>query len=87
MLFRSMTENGGNMTGIGIELCVNEGNDFEKTMENAAALCAELMKAYDLRIEDIKQHHDFSGKDCPHRILSADRTEEFVKMVQEATKP
>ena len=82
-----MTENGGNMTGIGIELCVNEGNDFEKTMENAAALCAELMKAYDLRIEDIKQHHDFSGKDCPHRILSADRTEEFVKMVQEATKP
>ena len=56
-------------------------------MENAAALCAELMKAYDLRIEDIKQHHDFSGKDCPHRILSADRTEEFVKMVQEATKP
>ena len=40
-----MTENGGNMTGIGIELCVNEGNDFDKTMENAAALCAELMKA------------------------------------------
>lgn len=38
-----MTEGGGNMTGIGIELCVNEGNDFEKTLENAAALCAELM--------------------------------------------
>lgn len=75
------------MTGIGIELCVNEGNDFEKTMENAAALCAALMRAYDLRIEDVRQHHDFSGKDCPNRILRDDRTEEFLKMVEKALKP
>ena len=67
------------MTGIGIELCVNEGNDFERQWKTRPHCAPKLMKAYDLRIEDIKQHHDFSGKDCPHRILSADRTEEFVK--------
>lgn len=81
-----MTPNGGNMNGIGIELCVNEGNDYQKTLENAAALCAELLKTYHLKLEDIRQHHDFSGKDCPHRMLSANGTKEFLKMVKEAMK-
>ena len=36
----------GNRFGIGIELCVNEGSNFNKTMENAAKLVAYLLKEY-----------------------------------------
>ncbi len=67
----------GNEFGIGIELCVNDDGDFTKTFENAAKLVAYLLKEYDLDISALKTHHDFSGKDCPHKILSTNRMPEF----------
>lgn len=71
----------GNEYGIGIELCVNKDGNFNKTFENGAKLVAFLLKSYQLSIEDIKTHHDFSGKDCPHRILKSNRLEEFKEKV------
>ena len=75
------TEN-GNLYGIGIELCVNEDGDFEKTFENGAKLVAYLLKEYKLSIKDIKTHNDFSGKDCPHSILENNRMQEFINKVK-----
>lgn len=72
----------GNQYGIGIELCVNKDGNFEKTFDNAAKLVAYLMKEYNLTIDDVKTHHDFSGKDCPHTILKYNRMGEFKKKVQ-----
>lgn len=75
---------GGNRNGIGIELCVNEGGDFEKTMRNAAQLTAYLLLKYHLSMDDVKQHQDFSGKICPHTIITQNRWEDFLNMVQGA---
>ncbi len=72
----------GNEYGIGIELCVNIDGDFEKTFDNAAKLVAYLLKAYDLSIDNVKTHHDFSGKDCPHSILKENRLKEFRQKVK-----
>ena len=72
----------GNEYGIGIELCVNEDGNFEKTFDNAAKLVAYLLNEYNLTINDIKTHHDFSGKDCPHLILQNNRMEEFKAKVK-----
>lgn len=72
----------GNLYGIGIELCVNEDGNFEKTFENAAKLVAYLLKEYNLGINDIKTHNDFSGKDCPHNILKDNRMNEFKNKVK-----
>lgn len=71
----------GNKYGIGIELCVNTDGDFEKTFANAAKLVAYLLKSYNLSLESIKMHHDFSGKDCPHSIIENNRFKEFKKLV------
>ena len=76
----------GNLYGIGIELCVNEDGNFEKTFENAAKLVACLLKEYNLSINDIKTHNDFSGKDCPHSILQNNRMGEFKNKVKEFNK-
>ena len=58
----------GNAKSIGIEICVNEDGDFEKAKANAASLVRLLMKEHGIQAANIKQHHDWSGKDCPHTI-------------------
>lgn len=70
----------GNRKGIGIELC--ESGDFEKTKANAAKLIAYLMKHYDIPLSHVKTHHDFSGKQCPRKMLG--NWEEFLQSVQKA---
>lgn len=76
----------GNLYGIGIELCVNEDGKFEKTFENGAKLVAYLLKEYNLNLNDIKTHNDFSGKDCPHNILKNNKMEEFKNKVESYLK-
>ncbi|MGN1031782.1 MAG: N-acetylmuramoyl-L-alanine amidase family protein [Butyricicoccaceae bacterium] len=75
---------GGNRNGIGIELCVNEGGDFEQTMHNAAELSAYLMVTYDLELDAVKKHQDFSGKNCPSTIIENDLWDDFLEMVDSA---
>lgn len=76
----------GNSYGIGIELCVNKDGNFDKTFDNATKLVAYLLKEYNLTIDDIKTHHDFSGKDCPNFILKNDRMDEFIEKVEKILK-
>ncbi len=77
------TEDGGNMTGIGIEMCVNQTGDYQKTLQNTAKLIATLMVSYDLGMDEVKFHQDFSGKICPHRLITEGRVKEFRLMIEE----
>lgn len=70
----------GNQKGIGIELC--ESGDFEKTKANAAKLVAYLMKSYNVSLSEVRTHHDFSGKDCPRKMLG--NWEDFLESVKVA---
>lgn len=81
-----MRAKGGNEAGIGIEICVNQGGDYQKAVDNAAQLCAYLLKSYRLDIDDIKQHHDFCGKDCPDRLRENDNWSEFLAKVKQYSK-
>lgn len=81
-----MKAKGGNKSGVGIELCVNQGSDFAKTTDNAAKLTAYLLYSYKLDINDVKQHYDFSGKDCPDRLREKDNWESFLSLVQKYLK-
>lgn len=76
------TPDGGNMCGIGVELCVNSDGDFTRTMQNGAKLTAHLLLEHGLELSAVRQHCDFSGKDCPHIIRSQGRWEAFLQMVQ-----
>ena len=68
---------GGSGTGkrksVAIEIC--ESGNRKKAVDNAVWLTKELMR--DLKIDKahIRQHHDWSGKDCP-RIL---RNSAYIK--------
>lgn len=58
----------GNAKSIGIEICVNADGDFAKAQANAASLVRLLMQEHKILAANIKQHHDWSGKDCPQII-------------------
>lgn len=73
---------GGNMKGIGIELCVNEGGDFSATCTNAAKLTAWLLYTYDLDIDAVVQHHDCSGKNCPQILRESGNYDAFIAEVE-----
>ena len=77
------TRDGGNLCGIGVELCVNADGDFEKTFDNAARLTAYLLQTYGLKLGAVKQHADFMDKNCPQTIRDNDRWPEFLEKVHE----
>lgn len=77
---------GGNMSGIGIELCINKDGSFEKTKENGAKLTAYLLNLYELKTKDIKQHADFMDKNCPATIRDNNQWDDFIKEVDTQLK-
>ncbi len=73
---------GGNAVGIGVELCINYGCDFDKVMDNAARLSAHLLYTYGLGMEALVQHYDCSGKNCPAHMRGTGLYEVFFENVQ-----
>lgn len=78
-----MEKNGGNLNGIGIEMCVNEGSNYEQTLRNAQKLCARLLIEYDLKPGALRRHQDFSGKVCPARLIESGRWDAFCAAVEQ----
>ena len=58
----------GNRQSIGIEICENRDGNRAQAEKNAAWLVAKLLKDYGLGLDRVKQHYDWSGKNCP-RVL------------------
>ena len=58
-----------NTNSISIELCDTKKNGkydvSEKTLENAISLTKDLMKKYNISINNVVRHFDITGKSCP----------------------
>ena len=44
---------------------------YKRQEKNAAKLIASLMDKFNIPIDRIRKHQDWSGKYCPHRTLDA----------------
>ena len=73
-------EGSGNRSSIGIEMCVNRGNDIAKTIDRTAWLTARLMRQYHIPLSHVVPHmywrmirysdrHDLGHKQCPRILL------------------
>ncbi|MGD9887080.1 MAG: N-acetylmuramoyl-L-alanine amidase [Bacilli bacterium] len=80
--YNKIANTGGNAAGIGIETAMNFGSDLYLTWQKTAKLTADLMYRYHLDINRVRQHHFFSGKDCPRTMRKADLWEEFLNLVE-----
>ena len=77
----------GNLHSIGIEICENmvdhDYNKYKQAELNAAWLTARLLEETGLTIKDVKQHFDFSGKNCPSVIRGRrNGWQEFIGKVE-----
>jgi len=77
-------EGPGNRSSIGIEMCVNRGNDIASTIDRTARLTAKLMGQYDIPLNHIVPHmrwrrirysdgRDEGFKQCPRILLDRGR--------------
>lgn len=62
------TNGPGNRESIGIEICENSDGNRSEAEKNAAWLTAMLLRDFSLGRDRVKQHHHWSGKNCP-RVL------------------
>ncbi|MCL2002757.1 MAG: N-acetylmuramoyl-L-alanine amidase [Oscillospiraceae bacterium] len=76
----------GNPVSIGIEVCMNAGGDLLKATDLTVTLCAYLCNKYGISPENIKQHNDWDGKNCPQKIRAGQpyNWQEFIMRVREA---
>ena len=73
----------GNSKSIGIEIC--ENGNRERTLDAAALLVANILKAQSWGVDKLKRHYDWTQKNCP-RILNEDGKwsgwDDFIKRVE-----
>jgi|GEM_PF-377301 len=58
----------GNYASVGIEICDNADGNLAKAEQRAARLAATILNKYNLTISALRQHHDWTGKDCPEEM-------------------
>lgn len=73
-----------NRNSIGIEVAVNSDGDFNDARQNAIALTIKIMKELNMSIEQLKRHHDASGKYCPTNMLN--HNELWIDFVYQVSK-
>src|SRR5690625_5289116 len=73
-----------NQKSIGIEICVNNDGNFKKAVDNAVKLTKKLMDKHNIKANNVIQHNDVSGKNCPQFLRSGERGiswDDFVKKI------
>lgn len=70
-----------NSNSIGIEICVNEGANFDYAISNAIDLTRYLLDKFGLGIDKLVMHNNASGKYCSRMLLDTGRWKEFKDRV------
>lgn len=79
--YRKIANRGGNNNSIGIESCITANTDIYYTWQRTAKLVAYLLDKNQLTLDDVKQHHYFSGKNCPQTIRMNGMWNHFMELV------
>lgn len=65
----------GNYNTISIEICVNSDGNYQKALDHAAELTADIFKRKGITSKNYKnylyQHNHWSGKNCPRRLRAS----------------
>lgn len=74
----------GNRKSIGVEICYSKsgGTKYYQAEGLAIQFIAQLLKERGWGIERVKKHQDWSGKNCPHRILDEGRWQAFLNAIK-----
>lgn len=71
----------GNRASIGIETCTNSDGDYDIVILRTAKLVAKLLDDYGLSLYHVRQHFNWSGKNCPQVIRGSNRWGEVIDLI------
>lgn len=69
----------GNLHSISWEICINRDGDYLKSLKVAAKGIAKVLKDEGLTVNDLRQHYDWSRKNCPAQIRAGKDGVNWVK--------
>lgn len=72
---------------IGIEMCVNQGYDYEKAFQNTVKLTKYLMKELNIPADRVFQHWHICSKDCPSQIRKRGDWDRFKQLISGGDVP
>jgi len=74
----------GNRASIGIEICYSKsgGTRYKAAEANAIEYTAQALIQLGLDGDDVRFHQEWSGKNCPHRILGEKRGDAFKEAIK-----
>ena len=74
----------GNRKSIGIEICYSKsgGDRYKKAEANAIEYIAHALIQLGLKPDRVRYHKEWSGKNCPHRIIAEGREESFKDAIE-----
>lgn len=70
-----------NRNSVGIEMCVQEGYDYEKAFRSTVEICRQIMEELGIPGERVVQHYDVCGKNCPSAIRAKGDWERFQQAI------
>ena len=75
----------GNRSSIHIEICYSKsgGQRYKAAEDRTIKLIAQMLKERGWGVDRVKKHQDWSGKNCPHRILNEGRWSAFKAAIQQ----
>lgn len=72
-----------NRNCIAIEMCVNEGYDYEKAFNNTVDVTKQMMDKFKIAPGNVVQHYDVCSKDCPSQIRKRGDWGRFKSLITE----
>lgn len=77
-------EGKGNRKSIGIEICYSKsgGARYVKAEQNTIEYVAKMLHERGWGTDRVKQHYDWSKKNCPHRIRDEKRWDSFISQIK-----
>ena len=70
-----------NRNSICIEMCVNEGYDYEKAFQNTVTACKLVMAELGIPADRVYRHYDVCAKNCPSEIMARGDWARFKKLI------
>ncbi len=80
--YKVIANAGGGANGIGIESAVDQGSDLYATWQNLAQLVAYILDEESLGLDRVMHHNNFSGKNCPQTLRTANLTDQLRQMIK-----
>ncbi len=72
-----------NRNSIGVEICVNEGCNYEKAFQNGVQVVKDLVKRFNIPADRVVSHYDVCGKNCPSEIRKHADWERFKRLIKD----